>query len=189
MRFKDWMSDGPGFTPLKNCLTPACRTGRAEKKFPGNFRDKGFQKTDRGLKNVRKYNSLTGFTLIELMLVVIIIGALAAMILPRLAGRSEQAKAAIAKTDVTANIPVALDLFEIDNGRYPTTEEGLKSLVQQPGGLKDWKGPYAKKKKFLDPWGKEYQYRCPSSQGMDYDLFSFGADGVQSRDDVTNWEE
>ncbi|MDD5643955.1 MAG: type II secretion system major pseudopilin GspG [bacterium] len=146
-------------------------------------------KTISGLKRLEGRNFLSGFTLIELMLVVIIIGALAAMILPRLAGRSEQAKIAVAKTDVVANIPVALDMFEIDNGRYPTTEEGLKALVQQPGGLENWKGPYTKKNKFLDPWGKEYQYRCPSNHATDYDLFSFGPDGVQSGDDVNNWEE
>ena len=84
-----------------------------------------------------------GFTLIELMLVVIIIGALAAMIVPRLAGRSEQAKVAIAKTDITSNIPLALDLYELDNGRYPSN---LQALITNPGGLTYWNGPYVKRK-------------------------------------------
>lgn len=126
-----------------------------------------------------------GFTLIELMLVVIIIGALAAMIVPRLAGRSEQAKIAIAKTDITSNIPLALDLYELDNGRYPSN---LQALIANPSGLTYWSGPYIKKKP-IDPWGHEYQYRYPSAHGKDYDLYSLGPDGVAGGDDdVVNWE-
>jgi len=126
-----------------------------------------------------------GFTLVELLLVVVIIGALAAMIVPRLAGRSEQAKIAIAKTDVTSNIPLALDLYELDNGKYPNT---LNALLTNPGGLKNWNGPYIKKKP-IDPWGNVYQYRRPGSHGKDYDLYSLGPDGVEGNDDTTNWEE
>lgn len=124
------------------------------------------------------------FTLIELVLVVIIIGALAAMIMPRLAGRSEQAKIAIAKTDITANIAMALDLYELDNGKYPVN---LQMLSSDPGGLSNWNGPYIKRKP-IDPWGKEYQYKYPPSQNKDYDLYSLGPDGVESDDDITNWE-
>ncbi len=126
-----------------------------------------------------------GFTLIELMLVVVIIGALAAMIVPRLAGRSEQAKVAIAKTDVTSNLPLALDLYELDNGRYPPN---LQALLANPGGLTYWSGPYIKKNP-IDPWGNEYQYRYPSAHGKDYDLYSLGSDGIAGTDDVTNWED
>lgn len=125
------------------------------------------------------------FTLIELILVVIIIGALAAMIMPRLTGRSEQAKIVIAKTDITANIAMALDLYELDNGRYPGS---LQMLLVNPGGLNNWNGPYIKKKP-IDPWGNEYQYKYPQSKGRDYDLYSLGSDGIESNDDITNWEE
>ncbi|MCF7870594.1 MAG: type II secretion system major pseudopilin GspG [Candidatus Omnitrophica bacterium] len=131
------------------------------------------------------------FTLIELMLVVVILGALAAMIVPRMAGRSQQAKISIAKADIMSNIPSALDLYELDNGAYPSTEQGLDALLSKPAGSpqpNNWNGPYLKKKP-IDPWGSEYQYRYPSQhQRLDYDLYSFGPDQVKSDDDVTNWE-
>ena len=126
-----------------------------------------------------------GFTLVELLLVVVIIGALAAMIVPRLAGRSEQAKIAIARTDVASNIPLALDLYELDNGKYPGT---LQALLDNPDVLKNWNGPYVKKAP-VDPWGTAYLYRHPSSHGKDYDLYSLGPDGVEGNDDITSWEE
>lgn len=133
-----------------------------------------------------------GFTLIELMLVVIIIGALAAMVVPRLAGRSEQVKIAVARTDINASIAVALDLYELDNGRYPTTEQGLRALMVKPSGFPEavnWNGPYLKREP-KDPWGNLYQYRHPSTrEGRDYDLYSLGPDGVESDDDIGNWEE
>ncbi|MDD5408588.1 MAG: type II secretion system major pseudopilin GspG [Candidatus Omnitrophica bacterium] len=134
----------------------------------------------------------SAFTLIELMLVVIIIGVLGAMVLPRLAGRSEQAKAAVAKSDINANIATALDLYELDNGRYPTTEQGLAALTTKPGDLSEganWNGPYLKKEP-KDPWGKDYQYKYPSThEGVDYDLYSLGADGIESDDDIGNWKK
>ena len=134
----------------------------------------------------------SGFTLIELMLVVIIIGVLGAMVLPRLSGRSEQAKAAVAKTDISANIATALDLYELDNGRYPTTEQGLGALATKPGDLSDganWNGPYIKKEP-IDPWNKVYQYKCPAAhEGQDYDLYSLGPDGIESEDDIGNWQK
>ena len=140
---------------------------------------------------LRKNN---GFTLIEIMLVVIIIGVLVAMVVPNLAGRGEQARRAAAKADIESNLSTALDLYNIDNGRYPTTEQGLISLLQKPTMTPEplrWSGPYLKKKKIpQDPWGRDYAYVCPGKHNTeDYDLSSYGADGVESNDDITNWGE
>ncbi len=131
-----------------------------------------------------------GFTLIELMLVVIIIGALSAMVIPRLAGRSEQARMAAARADVNANIATALKLYELDNGNYPSSGEGLNALMQRPSSAVNWNGPYLEREP-LDPWGKPYKYRAPGTQRpQSYDLYSAGKDGQEgTADDVTNWQK
>lgn len=128
-----------------------------------------------------------GFTLIELMLVVIIIATLAAMVMPRLVGRGEQARVSAAQSDINANIATALKLYELDNGAFPTTEEGLNALLNKPASARNWNGPYLERKP-QDPWGKEYQYKSPGSHKADYDLYSLGKDGQESADDVKNWE-
>ncbi|MBF0522513.1 MAG: type II secretion system major pseudopilin GspG [Candidatus Omnitrophica bacterium] len=130
-----------------------------------------------------------GFTLIEMMLVVIIIGVLASLVMPRLVGRTEQAKIAAVKADIEANIPLALDLFSSDIGRYPTAEEGLMALRANPGSLDKWGGAYLKRDP-KDPWGNPYNYRSPGSHNTDYDLYSSGPNGIDdggSGDDVGNW--
>jgi len=134
-----------------------------------------------------------GFTLIELMLVVIIIGTLAALVIPRLAGRAEHARTTAAKADIFSNIPLALDLYELDNGNYPTTQQGLTALVESPTTPplpKDWNGPYLKKKP-VDPWGNTYHYVSPGVHNReDYDLYSLGKDGTEGGDDdIGNWED
>ena len=128
-----------------------------------------------------------GFTLIEIMLVVIIIGALVAMVAPRLTGRAEQARKTTARADIEVNIATALKLYELDNGRFPTTEEGLNALLTAPASAPNWNGPYLEKKP-IDPWGRQYQYKSPGQHRTDYDLYSLGPDGTESADDIKNWE-
>ncbi|MDD5136191.1 MAG: type II secretion system major pseudopilin GspG [Candidatus Omnitrophica bacterium] len=131
------------------------------------------------------------FTLIELMIVVIIIAALAAMIVPRLSGRAEQAKIAVAQSDISANIATALKLYQLDNGNFPTTEQGLAALLEKPSSEpvpRGWNSPYLEKQP-VDPWGNVYRYKCPGTNNKTgYDLYSIGKDGVEGTDDdITNW--
>ena len=118
-----------------------------------------------------------GFTLIELLLVLVILAVLAAVVVPKFTGRSEQARVAAAKTDIAA-IELQLDAFEIDAGRYPTTEEGLAALINPPQSVRAWNGPYLKKGMPSDPWGNPYVYRFPGqfSTGSP-DVYSYGPDG------------
>lgn len=134
-------------------------------------------------------NIKRAFTLIELMLVVIIIGALVAMVMPRLTGRGEQARITAVKADIQTNIATALKLYELDNGNFPRTEEGLEALLNKPSSALNWNGPYLEKKPF-DSWGREYKYKSPGEHRPgDYDLYSLGKDGQEgTADDVKNWE-
>jgi general secretion pathway protein G len=135
-----------------------------------------------------RFLSLTGFTFIELMLVVIILGILVGMVAPRLVGRGKQARLQAAEADIKSNIALALDLYELDNGNYP---DKLEDLLTDPGESKapNWNGPYLKRKP-LDPWGKEYNYKSPGQNSPDYDLWTYGADGSEGGDDdIKNWED
>jgi len=128
------------------------------------------------------------FTLIELLLVLVILAVLAAVVVPKFTGRSEQAKLAAAKTDISM-LDSALDLFEQDCGRYPSSDEGLGSLVNG-GSIPNWHGPYIKRGVPKDPWGNEYVYRYPGQHNTNGpDLFSMGPDGREGNDDVTNWTQ
>jgi general secretion pathway protein G len=139
---------------------------------------------------MRKHR-IQGFTLIEILLVVVIISSLTAMIVPRLTGRSERAKESIARADITINIPTALKLYELDSGRFPTTEQGLEALVRKPSRAPiplNWNGPYVENHDLVDPWGRAYIYRYPSSRGTDYDLYSLGKSGEDDDLNIKNWK-
>src|SRR4051812_20511111 len=129
------------------------------------------------------------FTLIELLLVMVILVVLAAVVVPKFTSRSEQARVTAAKTDLT-NLETALDAFEIDNGRYPSSDEGLGALAQAPSDLTaSWHGPYIKSVP-NDPWGMPYVYVYPGShQQNGFDLYSYGPDKREGNDDLVNWNQ
>ena len=132
-----------------------------------------------------------GFTLIEMMVVMVIIGLLMALVGPRFIRQEEKARVRAARAQIEL-LGTALDTFRLDIGRYPNTQEGLAALRQRPGGLDRWDGPYLKKDVPLDPWARPYGYRSPGDQGRPYDLYSLGADGQVGGEgdnrDLASWE-
>ena len=138
----------------------------------------------------RYHGNVKGFTLVEIMLVVVIIGALAAMIIPRLSGRTEQAKASVAQADIQSHLATALKLYELDNGMFPTTGQGLAALRAKPTTAptaRNWRGPYIERDP-IDPWGNLYVYSSPGEHRTDYDLSSKGKDANSAQDDIVNWQ-
>jgi general secretion pathway protein G len=131
-----------------------------------------------------------GFTLIELLVVMVILGLLAALVVPNYVRQGEKSKWQAARAQVEL-MGAALDMFRLDIGRYPTSQEGLEALRQRPSGLDRWDGPYLKKEIPRDPWGNIYLYRSPG-ENAPYELQSYGADGVAggSADnaDIKSWE-
>ncbi len=119
-----------------------------------------------------------GFTLIELLLVMVIIAMLATILVPRVVSRLGQAKNTKAQADL-ATLKQALTAFDIDNGRFPTTSEGLSALISKPPDLPNWQKTLDKSTLPLDPWGRPYIYRCPGINGNDFDLLSGGPDGQE----------
>ena len=120
--------------------------------------------------------SRRAFTLIEMLVVILILSILAALIIPRLIGRTDQAKVAKAKSDI-ASLTSLLEAYRLDNGKYPTTEEGLDVLRTKPSDAPNWKGPYTEKPIPLDPWGNPYVYQSPGPNGEDFFIESYGSDG------------
>jgi len=126
-----------------------------------------------------------GFTLVEILLVIVIIGILAGMLATRLAGRSQEARITRAQADIRGHLSLALDLFEQDIGRYPTTDEGLEALVNDPG-LEGWRGPYLKGGLKPDPWETAYAYALDADDPGRYTLASAGPDRqLGTEDDIT----
>ena len=132
-----------------------------------------------------------GFTLVEILVVIIIIGLLAALVGPRLFGKVSMARLKAAKAQIEL-FGTALDTFRLDLGRYPTTEEGLKALREKPSGAENWQGPYLPKEIPVDPWGQLYIYKSPGEH-YDYDLISYGLDRVEGGEgenqDVVSWKD
>lgn len=134
-----------------------------------------------------------GFTLIEIMVVMVILGLLVAIVAPNIMGRSDQAKVTVAKTQMS-NIANALDLYRLDNSHYPSTQQGLKALVTKPSGSpepRNYNPDGYLKSVPEDPWGKAYEYISPGTEGP-YDLFSYGSDGRQGGEgdasDLSVWD-
>jgi general secretion pathway protein G len=146
--------------------------------------------------SARRHNAhrQRGFTLIEIMIVVVIIGLLAALIVPSMLGHVDEARITKARSDIQA-LSTALTMYKLDNYNYPSTDQGLRALVQKPDSdqVKNWRlGGYLTGGAVTkDPWGNDYQYAYPGSHGQEYDLFSMGADGQPGGEginaDIGNW--
>ena len=137
-----------------------------------------------------------GFTLIEIMVVVIILGLLAGLVLPKILGREEEARVGTAKTQIRS-LESALDGFKLDNGFYPATDQGLEALIKKPetGRIPDkWReGGYLKPARIpKDPWGHDYHYFSPGNDGREYEIISYGPDGEQGGEgkntDIESWK-
>ena len=145
------------------------------------------------MQNGRKSHVVQGgFTLIEIMVVVVILAVLIAVVVPRVMDRPDQARVTKVENDIRA-LESALDLYRLDNFTYPTTEQGLRALVERPSGdaARNWRsGGYVNRLQ-LDPWGNAYQYQRPGRDGREFDLFSLGADGrpggTDINADIGNW--
>ena len=139
----------------------------------------------KGLRN--QIWSQHGFTLVELLLVLVILALIAGLVLPGIIGKAEGAKVRAASSQIS-RISMSVETFYLDTGSTP---DSLSELVSEPSSVKGWNGPYVKNSILKDPWGKEYKFRSPGEHG-DFDIYSFGADGQQGGEgknaDITSWE-
>jgi general secretion pathway protein G len=136
----------------------------------------------------------SGFTLIEILLVVIIMSILVAIAAPNISKKGQQARIAATKAEIEGTLTLALDLYQLDAGRFPSTEQGLGALIEAPNLPPkpiSWNGPYLKKLEIpKDEWKNEYIYECPGNNNADFDLNSMGKDGiVGNEDDINNWAQ
>jgi len=143
------------------------------------------ENAQRSTLNAQRSRKRAAFTLVEMLLVLVILAVLAAIVIPKMSGRSQQAKVTAAGTQIKS-LETALDMFEADTGYYP---KGLDALLNEPSGTQNWKGPYLKQEVPLDPWGNAYHYTYPGKNNpKGYDLSSNGPDGQPGGDDdITNW--
>jgi general secretion pathway protein G len=140
-------------------------------------------------ENIENRRSEKGFTLIELIVVLVILGLLASVVGYQIMNKVREAKSRVAKIQIT-ELEGALTAYSLDMGHEPSTAEGLEALIRNPGS-DSWNGPYLAKYEVLppDPWQHAYQYRCPGQHG-DYDIYSFGPDGTDGTDDdVCSWKQ
>jgi general secretion pathway protein G len=144
---------------------------------------------------VHTHRRQRGFTMIEIMVVVVILGVLAALVVPQIMSRPDQAKVTAAQSDIKA-IVMALDIYKLDNHNYPANQQGLQALVSKPSGTppaRNWNPDGYLKRLPIDPWGNNYQYRVPGSRGNAFDLYSFGADskagGEGLNAEIGNWDQ
>jgi general secretion pathway protein G len=140
--------------------------------------------TQPSLKDKRRKS---GFTLMEILLVMALLGGLVVLGFNQVGRMLDDGNADIARIFVNDTMKASLFRYRIDNGRYPSTEEGLASLMTAPSGSSNWKGPYMDVVP-ADPWGRDYQYSSPGKKNTSsYDVYSFGGDGAESADDIGNW--
>jgi general secretion pathway protein G len=142
------------------------------------------------MPNSKRQRRRRGFTLIELLVVLVILGLLATIAAPQVIRFISGAKTDTAKVSIE-RLATTLDLFRLSTGRYPTEQENLRALIERPGNLAGWNGPYlAKDDALVDPWGRPYVYAFPGKHGV-FDLYTLGADGREGGEgedrDVTNW--
>lgn len=149
---------------------------------------------NRRYTQIERLRRCEGFSFIEVMIVVVILAILATLLIPRVMGRTEDAKRAATKAQIS-NIESALQLYKLDNGNLPSTEQGLKALVERPASgpaAPNWKAGGYLPKVPVDPWGTPYKYTVPSSQGAEFEIISFGADGSPGGDgknaDIVSWD-
>lgn len=148
-----------------------------------NFKQRGFILDNRKTGLMNKKHS-QGFTLIEVMVVVLILAILAAVVAPKLLSKPEEARIARAKSDIQS-IETSMDLYRMDNFAYPSTGDGINALITKPSGASDNWSQYLKREP-VDPWGNPYKFANPGTKG-EVDIYSLGPDRVPSDDDVGNW--